>query len=341
MITIDGSKGEGGGQLLRSALSLSAITQTPVRVHKIRANRDRPGLARQHLCALRALAQICNAKVKGDEVRSSEVQFHPGPVQAGDYRFAVGTAGSTSLVLQTVLWPLLLAGENTSQLRIEGGTHNHKAPSYEFLAHCFVPQVQALGAKLQVFLERYGFYPAGGGVLNAVIEPSQLGQAKLGPQGSLLETSAQAICAHLPAGIARRELRAVFKELDWPSDCARSREVESDGPGNAVVLRARFEQGSIVSTAIGRRGVRAEQVGKEAATQMAQLLAMVPCVDEHLADQLLLPLALGQGGSFVTKRLTKHCTSNAQLIQRFLPVKITASKLGGGHAKVVVQPQAS
>lgn len=341
MITIDGSKGEGGGQLLRSALSLSAITQTPVRIQKIRANRANPGLARQHLCALRAMGEICGAKVKGDELRSSEVEFHPGPVRAGNYRFAVGTAGSAGLVLQTVLWPLLLAGQETSQLRIEGGTHNHKAPSFEFLAHSFVPQVQAMGATLQVFLERYGFYPAGGGVINAVIEPSQLRASDIGPRGALLETKAEVICAHLPPGIARRELRAVVEHMDWSGKKGRSLEVESDGPGNAVVLRARFEQGSIVTTAIGRRGVRAEQVGKEAAQEMARALALGPCVDEHLADQLLLPLALGVGGSFVTSRLSEHCTSNAQLIERFLPVKIRFSKRAQGDAKVVVTPLSS
>lgn len=337
MIEIDGSQGEGGGQLVRSALSLSAITQTPVRISKIRANRATPGLARQHLCALLAMTKICGAKVKGAQVRSTEVEFCPGPVQSGDHQFAVGTAGSTCLVFQTLLWPLLLAGQGTSQLRIEGGTHNHKAPSFEFLAQSFVPQVQAMGAKVQVFLERYGFYPAGGGVLNAVLEPSSLKQTVIGPQGELRESMVQVISAHLPQGIARRELRSVAQTLDWPGRGAQSKEVESDGPGNAVVLEARFAQGSIVTTAIGRRGVRAEQVGAQAAEEMARNLALQPCVDEHLADQLLLPLALGEGGEFVVSRLSEHCTSHAQLIQRFLPVKIRIRKRAGGGAKVVVE----
>lgn len=341
MITIDGSKGEGGGQLLRSALSLSAITQRSVRVRKIRANRAKPGLGRQHLCALRALAQICGAKVKGDQVSSREVEFIPGPVKSGSYSFAVGTAGSTSLVLQTVLWPLLLAGQACSQLCIQGGTHNHKAPSFEFLAHSFVPQVQAMGAKVQVSLDRFGFYPAGGGAIHASIEPSQIRKTNLGPQGALLETKGQVLSAHLPAGIARRELRAVVDHLDWPKASVRTLQVESDGPGNAVVLQARFEQGSIVTTAIGRRGVRAEQVGHQAAQEMMQALGSRPCIDEYLADQLLLPLALGEGGTYVASRITEHCTSNADLIERFLPVKIRFAKLSSGQAEVVVQPSAS
>lgn len=341
MITIDGSQGEGGGQLLRSGLSLSAITKTPVRFHNIRANRVKPGLARQHLCALRATAEICGAKVQGDEVGSGEVEFVPDPVQSGSYRFCVGTAGSAALVLQTVLWPLLVAGQGCSHLRIQGGTHNHKAPSFEFLAQSFIPQLQGMGAKVQVFLERYGFYPAGGGVLNAVIEPSQISATSIGPQGALLETKVRALSAHLPPSIARRELRAVVEHLDWPGRSGRVQEVDSDGPGNAVVLEARFEEGCVVTTGIGRRGVRAEQVGQQAAQEMALVLSHPGCVDEYLADQLLLPLALGEGGTFATSRLTQHCISNAQLIERFLPVKIRFAEREAGQAEVAVEPIAS
>lgn len=339
MLKIDGSMGEGGGQILRSALALSAITQRPIKIDKIRANRDKPGLARQHLCALRAIGEICGAKIKGDALRSQSIEFSPGPVRSGDYEFAVGTAGSTALVYQTVLWPLLLSGSEPSQVRIQGGTHNHRAPSFEFLARSFVPQIQAMGAKTQVYLERHGFYPAGGGCINAILEPSSIQEATLLSKGDLRETQIRVFSSNLPEGIARRELRAVLQHIDWQPKCAASQVVESDGPGNAVVLQANFERSCVVSTAIGRRGVRAEQVGQEAAAAMRPNLDEDVGVDEHLADQLLLPLALGCGGEFTTSKLTEHTRSNAALIEAFLPVEIHLEAISAQCARVRVRPK--
>lgn len=330
MLEIDGSKGEGGGQILRSALALSVITQQSVRLINIRARRDKPGLARQHLCALRSIAQICGAKVSGDHLGSMRVEFVPGPVQAGNYEFAVGSAGATSLVLQTVLWPLLLCTDGVSQLSISGGTHNYRAPSFEFMQDSFVAQIQKMGAKVQLFLERYGFYPAGGGLIHAVLEPSTL--CPLSPRQSVRFPTKEirVLYAHLPRAIARREMRTAIETLDWEGCTTKIQEVESSGPGNVLLLSARAEGGTLVSTGIGRRGVRAEALAREAAAEIQRSLAIGTVVDPHLADQLMIPLALAKGGEFLTPALSLHAKSNAALIERFLPVQFRLERGEGG-----------
>lgn len=321
MIEIDGSNGEGGGQILRTSLALSAITQQPVRLFNIRAKREKPGLARQHLCALRSIAQICGARLSGDHVGSMRIEFEPGPVRAGKYEFAVGSAGATSLVFQTVLWPLLVAADGASQLSISGGTHNYRAPSFEFLQGSFVAQIEKLGAKVQLFLERYGFYPAGGGLIHAVIEQSVLRPMSLPRRCKFPSREIRVLFAHLPRSIARREMRTAAEALSWEGCGTLIKEVESLGPGNVLILAARGEEGELSCTGIGRRGVRAEEIALEAAAQMKKNLAAGSVVDPYLADQLMIPLALAKGGEFLTSELSLHAKSNAALIERFLPVQ--------------------
>lgn len=330
-IVIDGSQGEGGGQVLRTSLSLSAITGKPVRLHHIRAGRKKPGLRRQHLIAVRTAAQICRASVKGDEVGSTEIEFWPGQIQGGDYRVQIGTAGSTTLVLQTALWPLIMANR-PSTLMITGGTHNPMAPTFEFLERSFVPAIARFGAHVELELGGYGFYPAGGGVLRASIEPSSLEPANLETRGELYEqgAGALAVVANLPESIARRELQELARSLGWSQAQLEARAVPSPGPGNALIAWVRHEQGQNVFTAIGEKGKPAKTVARQVAREVAEFCEApdVP-VDEHLADQLLVPIALAGGGSFRTVEPSLHTTTNATIIGRFVPIEFSIERAEG------------
>jgi len=221
MITIDGSFGEGGGQILRTSLGLSLITGKPFNIKNIRAGRKKPGLLRQHLTATNAATEIGNAKVAGDQMGSTELVFEPGEVAPGAYNYAIGTAGSATLVLQTVLPALLTAGE-TSVLTLEGGTHNPFAPPFDFLEKAFLPLVSRMGPKVQAKLLCPGFYPAGGGKFTVTVHPA----AKLAPfdlheRGEIKRRTARALVANLPTDIARRELAVIGKKLSWDEDCLR------------------------------------------------------------------------------------------------------------------------
>lgn len=331
LITIDGSAGEGGGQILRSALALSMMTGKPVHLEKIRARRPKPGLLRQHLTAVLAAAKISGAELGGAHLGSRELWFAPGAVQAGDYEFAIGSAGSTTLVLQTVL-PALLTAAGRSTLVLEGGTHNPHAPPFEFLELSFLPLVNRMGPKVTASIERHGFYPAGGGRMTIEIEPA----AKLLPfdlveRGEIRHRRATAIVAGLPREIGERELAVIGRELKWLGDCLHVRDLPTgQGQGNALVLEIVSDGLTAVVTAFGQRGVRAERVAETAATEAQEYLDSDVPVNQHLADQLLLPLALAGDGSFVTMPLTLHARTNIEIIHRFLEIEITASELRDG-----------
>lgn len=326
---IDGSSGEGGGQILRSSLALSAITGTPFRIEKIRANRDKPGLMRQHLTAVNAAAAICSAKVGGAAIGSRELSFHPGAVQPGEYRFAVGSAGSATLVLQTVLPPLMLASR-PSTLTLEGGTHNIHAPPADFLEHAFLPIVRRMGPKVSITLERAGFYPAGGGRFVAQIEPvEKLSPISILERGEITHRRACAVCAGLPGEIATRELQIVRQQLGWPEESLEIRQLPPDqGPGNIVMIEVGSAEVTEVCTAFGQRGVRAEAVAADAVRQVKEYLAIGAPVGEHLADQLLLPVALSGGGAYATGPLTRHATTNIDIIRMFLGVSVETREIG-------------
>lgn len=213
---IDGSLGDGGGQILRTSLALSMITGTPIEINHIRAKRGKPGLRRQHLTALRAAAQISEAAISGDQIGSKQIKFHPKRTTAGDYRFDVGSAGSTSLILQTILPPLMLA-DRSSTIELIGGTHNPFAPPVDFLALAFLPILNRMGPRVTLQLERPGFYPAGGGRLRFAIEPAaSLKPLAIVRRGEIVRRRCQAVIANLPDHIAERELATVAAALDWP-----------------------------------------------------------------------------------------------------------------------------
>jgi len=338
MITIDGSFGEGGGQILRTSLALSLVTGRSFRINKIRAGRKKPGLMRQHLTAVNAAAAVGGATVRGAEVGSLEVTFEPGPPSPGEYRFAVGTAGSTSLVMQTVL-PALLTASGPSRLTLEGGTHNPFAPPFDFLDKAFLPIINRMGARVSGELERPGFFPAGGGKVVFEITPcDKLATLDLRERGAIRRTLARAVVARLPRQIAERELRVVQRELGLEDECLRVEEVESSrGPGNVVTVEIESEHVTEVFTAFGQRGVRAEVVARKAARAARRYLDAGVAVGECLADQLLLPLALAGGGSFVTLALLQHAETNLAVLREFLDVEIGCEKVGDDVRLVLVK----
>ena len=342
MIHIDGSHGEGGGQIIRTSLALSLITGQAFTVENVRANRRPPGLRPQHLAAVKAAARVGNATVHGAEVGARWFRFSPGPVEPGDYTFAIGTAGSTTLVLQTVLLPLAMAS-GPSRLVLEGGTHNVKAPPFEFIAEAFLPLINRMGPQVTARLERYGFYPPGGGRIVVNIEPvPSLRPLDLCDRGELHSLEAQVLVVRLPKSIAEREIAVLCESLGWSEDqCSVEVSSNAMSPGNVVILRFASEHVTEIITAIGQRGVRAEAVACEAAAEAKRYLDIGAPVAEHLADQLLLPMALAGGGSFVTGPLSPHATTNIDVIRKFLDVEFTIDAVDTQHTIRVDRGQKS
>ncbi len=329
-VDVDGQRGEGGGQILRTSLALSVISGRPVRLRRIRAGRPRPGLARQHLTCVEAAAAICGGQLRGAELRSQRVDLTPGPVRAGDYTFTIGTAGSAALVLQTVLPPLLLA-DGPSRVTTEGGTHNWGAPPFDFLAGAFLPVLRRMGADVTLTIERHGFVPAGGGRLVATITPARLRAVELLDAAPVVRRSARALVARLDPTVGARELGGVRARLGWPDDACAIESVDAAGPGNALVLTVERADGAAeVVTGFGEKGVRAELVAERACDELrAYLDADVP-VGAHLADQLMLPMALAAGGRYRTGPLSLHATTNVETIALFLDVPIGVEPAPGG-----------
>ncbi len=321
MVTIDGSTGEGGGQILRTSLSLSLLTGIPFRIDKIRAQRRKPGLLRQHLTAVRAAAEVGRAKVDGAAIGSAKLTFLPGKVRPGDYRFAVGTAGSATLVFQTVL-PALITADGPSNLTLEGGTHNPWAPPFDFLQKAFLPVIRRMGPKVEATLVRPGFYPAGGGLFNVTIQPQPvLRRLDLLERGPILRQSARAVVSRLPLAIAQREIETIQQRMSLADDCVTAETIQSHGPGNCVTIEIRSQQITEVFTGFGQKGVPAEKVADGAVRQARKYLAAGVPVGPHLADQLLIPIAIA-GGSFRTLPLSPHTQTNLEVIHRFLDVRI-------------------
>ncbi|HLM73739.1 MAG TPA: RNA 3'-terminal phosphate cyclase [Polyangiaceae bacterium] len=329
MLTVDGSFGEGGGQILRSSLALALVAGAELRITNIRARRQKPGLMRQHLAAVRAAAAVGRAEIKGAEIGSKELHFKPTTVEPGDYAFNVGSAGSATLVFQTVL-PAFLRASKTCRLVLEGGTHNPMAPPFDFLDRAFLPLIRRMGPGVSAHLEARGFYPAGGGRFVATIEPAPvLHRLSLLERGEILARRVVATVSNLPGQIAMRELEAAERVLGWERACFRP-DIQrgGPGPGNVLTIDVESEHVTEVFSGFGERGVRAETVAERTAKEAkAYVEAGVP-VGEHLADQLLLPMALAGGGSFKTFALSSHTTTHIELLQKLLSAKIRVEKAG-------------
>lgn len=335
MIQLDGSFGEGGGQILRTALSLSLVTGKAFHIKRIRARRKNPGLARQHLAAVRAAAEVGSAEVTGDRLGSLELTFVPGRVRAGAYKLDIGSAGSTTLVLQTLL-PALILAEEASQLRVLGGTHNLLAPPVEFLVKAFLPLLARQGPRVQVTLERHGFYPAGGGCVEALVQPKPMTRLELLDRGRILKRRICALVSRLPISIAHREVETARRHLGWTRDETEVGEVDSPGPGNVVWIEIHCEHVTEVFTGFGQKGVPAEKVASQAAAEAQRYLhALVP-VGEHLADQLLLPMALAGGGRIRTLPLSSHAQTNIEVLRQFLPLQVQCTQPSDQVCELVI-----
>lgn len=342
-ISVDGAMGEGGGQVLRSALSLSLLTGRPFRISRIRANRDRPGLRPQHLAAVQAAASISGAHVSGDRVGSAAIEFAPGPMRPGGYLFEIGTAGATSLVLQTILLPLALAPRG-STVTIRGGTHVPRSPCFHYLEWQWRPFLARLGVPFELALTMAGFYPQGRGELQASIP----GGARAGPlqlieRGKVHAVRGLSAVANLPRGIAERQrgqalrrLRALLPHLE-PELIVQ--ELPAASRGTVLLLLAECEFGQACCFALGARGKRAERVADEAVGAMASLLRTDGAVDPWLADQLLVPLAMANAPSAVrTSEVTLHLLTNAEVIRLFLPVEIDVMGRVDSPATLYLRP---
>ncbi|PPC90324.1 MAG: RNA 3'-phosphate cyclase [Methylobacter sp.] len=336
-LLIDGAFGEGGGQILRSALTLAMCTGTPIRIANIRANRKKSGLLRQHLTAVEAAAAICGAETEGANLNSTELSFIPGSIKSGDYRFSIGTAGSCTLVLQTVL-PALLKANQDSNIMVSGGTHNSMSPPFHFLQRAFVPLLQKMGAKVELELNRFGFYPAGGGQITAKISAgSQLRPLHLVNRGARLKAYAESFSAGLPSHIAERELAEVKMRMSWSEDQLLLRAINpKQGPGNVLLITLEHETVTEVFTGFAELGVAAESVAKGAVLAAQKYITGNAAVGTFLTDQFLLPMALAGGGSFTATDWSQHASTNAHVIEQFLPVKISAQKIGKGMVTVKV-----
>jgi RNA 3'-terminal phosphate cyclase (ATP) len=318
-LVIDGSAGEGGGQILRSSLALSLLGGVPFTLERIRAGRKKPGLMRQHLTAVKAAAAISNASVEGAALGSTRLRFSPGPIRAGEYELDVGSAGSAALVLQTIALPLALQAAS-SQVRVRGGTHALWAPIYPFLEGAWAPLLARAGVALSLVQRGVGFYPAGGGEIAMTCGGSALRPLHLGTSQTPAKLELSAIVAGLSEGIARRELAAAAALLVDTPLSLHSATVRSPGPGNAVWLAARASDASAASnvfSAIGEVGVSAEQVGEAVAAAYLKWRESGASVEEHLSDQIMLPIALAGAGSFSASALSLHARTNIEVIHAF------------------------
>jgi RNA 3'-terminal phosphate cyclase (ATP) len=313
-------------------LALSIVTGRPFVIENIRARRSKPGLMRQHLAAVAAAAKVGQAEVEGAAVGSLRLSFRPTCIQPGDYHFDVGSAGSTTLVLQTVLPALMIAG-GSSTLVLEGGTHNPFAPPFDFLAKSYLPLVNRLGPHVEARLERPGFYPVGGGRFTVQVTPAaRLARLELTERGEIRARRVRAIVANLPRHIAERECRTIAARTGWDESCFTIDEIRNTpGPGNAVMIEIESEPVTEVFVGFGRLGVKAEKVAMEALTPaLAYLESGVP-VGEYLADQIVLLLGIGAhqgdgGGVFRTGSLSAHTTTHLDVLRRFMDLKIDVTE---------------
>jgi RNA 3'-terminal phosphate cyclase (ATP) len=336
MLEIDGSFGESGGQILRTSLALSLLTGKPFRINNIRARRKNPGLQKQHLTAVQAAGEISGAEITGATIGSSEFEFKPSSVKPGDYNFSINSAGSTTLIFQTIL-PALMLADAPSRISFEGGTHNPLAPPYDFLAKTFVPLINKMGPQIELDFDRYGFYPAGGGSWSTKIQPAQkLEKFEYVTRGPILQVQCRIITSKLPEHIAVREL-AVLMQNGIPQENFHMLRVdESDGPGNIVMIESASENVTEIFTGFGERGVKAEAVAEQALRQLELYKASDVFAGEFLADQLLLPMAIAGGGSFTTMRLSGHSVTNMQTIQNFLDCNFKFQEVKNNHVDVQV-----
>lgn len=330
MIVLDGSRGEGGGQIVRTALTLSCVLGVPIQIENIRAGRKPSGLRPQHVTAIQAAAEICDAVVEGVQVGSRSIRFEPGgPVRPGQYEWAVGTAGSAPLVIQTVLLPLALAS-GPSTIRVYGGTHVPGSPSGHYLRDVVMPVLLSMGVDLEIYMDAYGWMPEGGGAMSVHLAGNaQLTGLDMRDRGQIERVFGIAVgCnlpSHIPQRIANRALN-LLETMDAPLDIRPCR-TRSISTGAGIFLTVEYTNGRGGVGVLGRKGMPSEAVAEQAVTELLELHDSGAATDEHLADQLIVPLALAEGPSaYTTRAITPHLTTNADVVRAFLdrPIAIDA-----------------
>jgi RNA 3'-terminal phosphate cyclase (ATP) len=324
MMEIDGSYGEGGGQIVRTAVALAAVTGTSIRVSKIRQGRPKPGLAPQHAQAILALAEICNAKTAGIEPGSSEIAFEPGRIKGGSYRVDIGTAGSITLLVQCLL-PAMIRADGPITLKVTGGTDVRWSPTIDYFKRVFLPALSEFGAQVKVDSMRRGYYPRGGGLVILTVNPASLKPAHLKPkEAGIVEGVSH--CSNLPEHVARRQTEsatAALKEAGHIGLVAVE-VLKETSTGSGITLWCGHKGGS----ALGERGIKAEDVGKAAAREIIVELSSPAAVDVHLADQLIPYLAL-VGGSYTVRQISKHASTNIWTARQFLNTKLEVKEEAG------------
>jgi len=321
-VFIDGSEGEGGGQILRTSLTLSCITGRNLHIENIRAARRNPGLAHQHLSCVRASCQICNGQSQGATKGSQILDFQPGPIRSGDYHFDIGSAGSASLVIQTIL-PALFLADKPSAVTVIGGTHNPMAPPFDFLDETFLPAIANAGFNGICTLIRHGFFPAGGGKIRFNIQPWQKNTGRtidLCQRTKTPQIQARIYTAKLPVRVAQRQRKLLLQSKLNIKNTEHIEAEDSNGPGNCVMIRLCGSERTTVFTAFGKRGRPSEEVINEVVGLAENFLACYAAVDRFLADQLLIYMALKKAGSFTTNELSNHLQTNMEVIKKFLPI---------------------
>jgi RNA 3'-terminal phosphate cyclase (ATP) len=340
-VFIDGSMGEGGGQILRTSLALSCITGRRLHIENIRSARRNPGLANQHLCCVQAACQVCNGESAGAELGSKVLDFYPEAIQGGEFNFDTGSAGSASLVIQTVL-PALFLAEKPSVVTVTGGTHNPMAPPFDFLSETFLPAIASAGFHCECRLIKHGFFPAGGGKMILNIQPRQkstvdghrvinLCLASWEPQ-----IDARIYTAKLPSHISQRQEKLLVQSRVNIQNTGHIEATDSDGPGNAVCIRLGYER-TTVFTAFGMRGKPSEEVIREVVDLAKNFVNSGAAVDRFLADQLLIYMAVTNGGCYTTDQISAHTETNMEVIRRFLPVSFVTEQQGSCF-RVTCQP---
>ena len=332
-IHIEGSLGEGGGQILRTSLALAALLRQPVKIENIRANRRQPGLKTQHLAGVLALARITDAAVEGACKHSTRLNFSPRTIKGGRYRFEIATAGAASMLFGAVL-PALLFAPQSSDVTVLGGTHVEFSPPFHYLDKVFLPALRKMGGLATLELVRWGFYPRGGGEIRAHVEPcAGLHGLQLTQRGGLKSLQLSACSsANLPAHITRREIAHVEMRLDEQKEKLRAWALacETFSPGNFVFLEANYEDASAGFSALGKRGKPAEEVAEEVYRAFRDFDRSEATMESHLADQLILYMALAQGDSFfIAEKVTSHLLTNIEIIRKFLPVRINLDNSTG------------